>query len=101
MNEILDIFNPQVHQSGDTVSVLYEYQSFSGSCIYQEHTMKGTNKPIYQRFFILTDCEMGDVIEYIHKTSPLSSEDFQKVNLTIREHSLSTLNKELKTGSLI
>jgi hypothetical protein len=63
--------------------------------------MKGTNKQIYQRFFILTDCEMGDVIEYIHKNSPLSSEDFQKVNLTIREHSLSTLNKELKTGSLI
>ena len=101
MNEILDIFNPQVHQSGDTVSVLYEYQSFSGSCTYQEHTMKRTNKPIYQRFFILTECEMGDVIEYIHKNSPLSSEDFQKVNLTIREHSLSTLNKELKTGSLI
>jgi hypothetical protein len=96
MNEILDIFNPQVHKEGDTISVLYQYQSFSGSCIYQEHTMKGTNKPINQRFFILTECEMGDVIEYIHKTSPLSSEDFQKVNLTIREHSLHTLNKELQ-----
>ena len=100
MNEILDIFKPQVHRSGDTVSVLYEYQSFSGSCTYQEHTMKGTNKPISQRFFILTDCEMGDVIEYIHKTSPLSSEDLQKVNLTIREHSLRTLNKELKTEGI-
>jgi hypothetical protein len=101
MREILDIFNPQVHQSGDTVSVLYQYQSFSGSCTYQEHHMKGTNKPIHQRFFLLTDCEMGDVIEYIHKTSPLSSEDFNRVNLLIREHSLETLNKELHTGSLI
>jgi len=100
MREILDIFNPQVHRSGDTVTVLYSHLTFSGSCTYQEHHMKGTNKPINQRFFILTGCEMGDVIEYIHRTSPLSSENFNEVNLLIREHSLETLNKELHSGSL-
>jgi len=31
--------------------------------------------------------DMGDVIEYIHKKSPLSSEDFTEVDMMIREDS--------------
>jgi len=33
------------------------------------------------------NCEMGDVIEYIHKKSPLSSEDLVLINRLIRDHS--------------
>ena len=95
MREILDIFNPQVHREGDTVTVFYEYRTATGSCVYEEHIMKGTNKPINQRFYLLTRCEMGDVIEAVHNVSPLSSEDLVKMNLLIREHSLEVLNREL------
>jgi len=34
---------------------------------------------------------MGDVIEYIHKKTPLTSDDFNEVQMGIREHSLSSL----------
>jgi len=37
---------------------------------------------------VLISTDMGDVIEYIHKKSPLSSEDLSSMNKLIRDHSL-------------
>jgi hypothetical protein len=51
-------------------------------------TTKGVRKPIVQNFLVLTSTDMGDVIEYIHKKSPLSSEDLSSINKLIRDHSL-------------
>jgi len=36
---------------------------------------------------------MGDVIEFIHKETPLSSEDLNDLQMCIREHSLEQLNR--------
>jgi hypothetical protein len=51
-------------------------------------TTKGLKKPIVQNFLVLTSTDMGDVIEYVHKKSPLSSEDLSYMNKLIRDHSL-------------
>jgi hypothetical protein len=56
-------------------------------CEYEEKNLVGQNKPIRQRVMIMVNCEMGDVIEYIHKKSPLSSEDLMLINMMIRDHS--------------
>jgi hypothetical protein len=44
---------------------------------------------------VLTSTDMGDVIEYIHKKSPLSSEDLSSINKLIRDHSLSVVENYL------
>jgi len=36
---------------------------------------------------IMTSADMGDVIEYIHKKSPLCSEDLTVINKLIRDDS--------------
>jgi hypothetical protein len=49
--------------------------------------MKGKTKPIVQNFMVMTGCEMGDVIEYIYQTRGLNENDFNEINMLIREHS--------------
>jgi hypothetical protein len=49
--------------------------------------MKGSIKPIKQKFIIMTGCDMGDIIEYIYQKRGLSEKDFNEVNILIREHS--------------
>ncbi len=55
--------------------------------------MKGTSKPIIQDFVMMTKCDMGDVIEYIYQTRGLNENDFNEVNMLIREHSLSKVTQ--------
>lgn len=88
MKELLEVFNTEVEKSGSTITVTYCHNNFSGTCIYENVTTKGSNKPIVQNFFVLTSTDMGDVIEYIHKKSPLSSEDLFVMDKLIRDHSL-------------
>jgi hypothetical protein len=56
--------------------------------------MKGISKPIIQNFLIMTGCDMGDVIEYIYQTRGLTEKDFDEVNMIIREHSRTIVEKE-------
>jgi hypothetical protein len=88
MTEILEVFNKVINKSGSTITLTYCHHNFSGTCTYQEVTTKGLKKPIVQNFLVLTSTDMGDVIEYIHKKSPLSSEDLTSMNKLIRDHSL-------------
>ena len=60
---------------------------YSGTCIYETHSMKGTSKPIVQNFIVMVSCDMGGVIEYIHQKIGLTEEDFNDVNELIRNHS--------------
>ena len=89
MREILDEFVCTVTKDNRTITVTYCHPTYShsGSCIFETHNMMGTSKPIRQKFIIMTSCEMGDVIEYIYQTRGITSEDFNDVNLLIREHS--------------
>lgn len=88
--EIFKEFKTEVQEINGTKTVTYchpTFPHFSGVCEYEEKILTGVNKPIRQRVMILVNCEMGDVIEYIHKKSPLSSEDLVLINKLIRDHS--------------
>ncbi len=88
--EIFKEFKSEVRENNGTKTVTYSHPTFphfSGTCEYEEKRLVGQNKPIRQRIMILVNCEMGDVIEYIHKKSPLSSEDLMLINRLIRDHS--------------
>ena len=90
MIEIFKEFENRVENNNGTITVTYchpTFPHFSGVCIYEEKNLVGQNKPIRQRVLILSECEMGDVIEFIHKKSPLTSEDLMLINKLIRDHS--------------
>ena len=89
MKELLEVFNTDIVKSGSTITLTYCHHDFSGTCIYENVTTKGLNKPIVQNFFVLTSTDMGDVIEYIHSNMPLSDNDLMVVDKLIRDHSLS------------
>lgn len=95
MVELLEVFNKVINKSGGTITLTYCHHNFSGTCTYQQVTTKGVNKPIVQNFLVLTSTDMGDVIEYLHKKSPLSSEDLSSINKLIRDHSLSVVQNYL------
>lgn len=78
-----------------TYRVIYEIKDFSGYCDYALYETKGVNKPIKQSIWLLVNTDMGDIIEYLHKKSPLSSEDFDDINMSIRKHSLETLKSQM------
>lgn len=88
MVSIMDIFNPQVTQLGGTVTVTYCHGLYSGTCTYEETTLQGTTKKFKQRFFIMTHCDMDDVIEYLYKVGEINGpSDLQKIDHLIRDHS--------------
>ena len=90
MIEIFKEFKTEVQEINGTKRVIYSHPThshFSGVCEYEEKNLVGQNKPIRQRVMIMVNCEMGDVIEYIHKKSPLLSEDLMTINKLIRDHS--------------
>ena len=95
MTQLLEVFNKVINKSGSTITLTYCHHNFSGTCTYQEVTTKGLKKPIVQNFLVLTSTDMGDVIEYMHKKSPLSSEDLSSINKLIRDHSLSVVENYL------
>ena len=98
MSTVLDIFNPQVTKLGNTITVTYCHDSYSGHCIYEEHVLQGKTKKFRQRVQIMTECQMDDVIEYLYKIKEIGGpSDFNKINHLIRDHSLSQLKKEISS----
>ena len=100
MKELLDEFICSVTEENGIITLTYCHPtslnqsgegiptySHSGSCVYERHEMKGSIKPIKQKFIIMTGCDMGDIIEYIYQKRGLSEKDFNEVNMLIREHS--------------
>lgn len=94
MNATVTMSLPSVGLStGDTYVVDYGY----GRCVYR---MFKSGKRIKQDVLLLVDVDMGDVIEMIHKKTPLSSEDFNGVNMEIRTDSLGRVENYITTLSL-
>jgi len=95
MSTPLDIFNPQVTRIGDTITVTYCHEGYSGHCIYEECLLQGKTKKFRQRVQIMTHCQMEDVIEYLYKINEIGGpSDFQRINLLIRDHSLGLVMRE-------
>jgi len=94
MNTTLDIFNPQVSRSGNTITVTYCHNNYSGTCVYEEVVLQGKIKKFKQRVQILTSVDMDDIIEYLYKMGEVTGpQDFNKINSMIRDHSHSQLTK--------
>lgn len=87
----LSPFNTNITSSGDSYIITYKNNEYEGNVIYREHNMMGTNKPIRQKIYMITSSDMGDVIEYINKISPLKDGDITNINKIIRDDSLSRL----------
>ena len=94
MKDILDEFICSVTEETPSVIVSYTHPTYShtGTCVYERHIIRGTNKPIRQNVLMMTKCDMGDIIEYIYQTRGLTDKDFNEVNMLIREHSLSKVD---------
>lgn len=94
----LNNFNTEVVKVGDKYIVNYSYEQYSGVCEYNHINFPGQRKPMNQKVLLLTECEMGDIIEKINIDSPLSSEDLTRMNMEIREHSLQCVEDYIMLG---
>jgi len=81
----LNDFNTQVTQNGTLFKVIYSYGNFSGVC---EYELYRPGNRIKQEVLLLSNVEMGDIIEKIHMDSPLTSDDLTDMSMSIRNHSL-------------
>ena len=95
-SNLLSPFSTTIQLSGDTYVITYKNDVYEGNVIYKEHNMTGVNKPIRQKVYMIISSDMGDVIEYINKISPLTDGDITNINKIIRDDSLSRLQQHLK-----
>lgn len=81
----LNDFTKEIVREGDKITVVYTNGEFKGECSYIERA------PLTRLqsglLYILISSNMGDVIEYIHKKSPMTSEDMTEIQMMIREDS--------------
>ena len=97
-SDLLSPFNPQVYQNGDIYEIRYVSGEYKGNVIYEKKVIRGVNKPITQNVYVIKSSDMGDVIEYINKKSPLSDKDLGDINKIIRDDSLSILMGYIKSN---
>ena len=86
MIELINKFSTTLSDNNGSIMVNYFNGPLTGYC---EYRIVEVNNRFKQKAWILINTDMGDVIEFIHKNSPLSDDDIQDVNKLIRDHSLS------------
>ena len=86
MTHLIDKFETTLSENNGTITVNYRHDILSGFC---EYKIVEVNNRFKQKAWVLTNTDMGDVIEYIHSNSPLSDDDLMVVDKLIRDHSLS------------
>lgn len=88
----LDNFKAEVFPNSEgSVEVIYRKGEYTGSVTYVNYQMENRvmkGRPVY----LMVQADMGDIIEMIHQESPLSSEDFNDINMEIRTHSRELVN---------
>ena len=94
----LNNFTTEVVKEGDKYIVNYSCEQYTGVCEYNHIHFPGQRKPISQKVLLLTECNMGDIIEKINIDSPLSSEDLTGITMEIREHSLQCVEDFISMG---
>ena len=81
----LNDFTKEIVVEGDKITVVYTNGEFKGECSYIERAP--LTRLQSELMYILITSDMGDVVEYIHKKSPLKSEDINEIQMMIREDS--------------
>jgi len=93
----LDNFKSIVTRENDLYRVHYFNGAYTGECVYKLVEMGGQKKPIKQKVLLLTETEMGDVIEGIHKLNSLSEKDFTNLDMEIRVDSRKMVEEFIST----
>jgi hypothetical protein len=91
----LNKFSTSVDKKGEDYIVNYEDSTHYGHCIYRSIQLTGSNKPIRQSVLLMTHCQMGEIIDSINETTPLTEEDHDGLSKEIREHSREVLTSYL------
>ena len=86
MIHLIDKFETTLSEINGTITVNYRHDILTGYC---EYRIVEVNNRFKQKAWLLTNTDMGDVIEYIHTNMPLSDNDLMVVDKLIRDHSLS------------
>ena len=86
MNILIDKFETTLSENNGSIMVNYRHDILTGYC---EYRIVEVNNRFKQKAWLLINTDMADVIEYIHSSSPLKSEDFFNIDKLIRDHSLS------------
>ncbi len=94
----LNKFSTSVNKNGDDYIVNYEDSTHYGHCIYRSLQLTGSNKPIRQSVLLMTHCQMGEIIDSINETTPLTEEDHEGLSKEIREHSREVLTNFLSSN---
>jgi len=85
MIHLIDKFETTLSEINGTITVNYRHDILTGYC---EYRIVEVNNRFKQKAWLLTNTDMGDVIEYIHSNMPLSDNDLMVVDKLIRDHSL-------------
>ena len=93
MTELINKFITSVSEINGSIKVHYNNTIVTGDLIielsgYCEYRIVEVNNRFKQKAWILINTDMGDVIEFIHRMTPLSDDDLKDVNKLIRDHSL-------------
>ena len=97
MIHLIDKFETTLSENNGTIRVNYRHDILTGYCEYRivevnnASLMVGSLKRFKQKAWLLTNTDMGDVIEYMHTNMPLSDNDLMVVDKLIRDHSLKTV----------
>lgn len=86
----LDNFSTYVILDNGKYRVCYGEGEWSGCVEYVRYDMPNLimrGKPVY----LMVSSDMGNIIEYIHRETPLSSKDLGLLQYEIREHSKGVL----------
>jgi len=71
--------------------VKYGIKGYRGECRYKLMELRGKNKPMLQRIFVMVGSDMSEIIEHLNKEIGLSEVDYDKLSMEIREDSLRVL----------
>ena len=85
MIQLIDKFETTLSEINGTITVNYRHDILTGYC---EYRIVEVNNRFKQKAWLLTNTDMGDVIEYVHSNMPLSDNDLMVVDKLIRDHSL-------------
>ena len=85
MIHLIDKFETTLSEINGTIKVNYRHDILTGYC---EYRIVEVNNRFKQKAWLLTNTDMGDVIEYMHSNMPLSDNDLMVVDKLIRDHSL-------------
>ena len=96
MNQFLTTIPTTITQINEKYVVTYCQDDISGTCIYSTYTSRLQPQPIY----LLSYCNMTDIISDINKKSPLTEGDFFNLQFEIRTDSLNKLKDYMSLESM-